>query len=451
MKTAAPATAQWLWPGRAGGAAPVVEATALGAFLLLGAAVALLAPFPLGFDEAAHLSYVLHLAETGRFWPDFESMELLEPGSAGGATLNYLNHPPGHYWMLAQLVRSGLLGGDGLVLGLRLLDLSLSGAGAAVLLSLGPALPWPRPARLLYATLVVGTPMLPVLGGLVTNDDLAFLGGALAFRGAADLLLRSGGSRGAGWRAWVMTGSGVAAASAAKLPAAIGTWAFLLAVLVILCRRNGSAPILRLVPLAALGLAAAAVIPYLVYWVAHGSPAPMTPGHAAVLLDRLDGASLPAVGGDVWSFAQHFVSSLVMFWPPALPRTPFEAQMLILPLMGLALGLLGVAASGLRMARGCADPLDRLSFAGSAALLTLGAVHFAYTYSRFLETGWLKGLYPRYYFPLLAVLPAAAGSFVARLEPRAGTALAAVVGTGTLGYLGFALAVMVQRVGLWSP
>jgi hypothetical protein len=42
-----------------------------------------------------------------------------------------------------------------------------------------------------------------------------------------------------------------------------------------------------------------------------------------------------------------------------------------------------------------------------AIALTL-AIHMAFSYQRHLQTGWMLDAYPRYYLPLIAVVPIAA-------------------------------------------
>ena len=37
---------------------------------------------------------------------------------------------------------------------------------------------------------------------------------------------------------------------------------------------------------------------------------------------------------------------------------------------------------------------------GVLALAAIMVIHLGFTFERHLETGWLKGVYPRYYFPL---------------------------------------------------
>jgi hypothetical protein len=61
------------------------------------------------------------------------------------------------------------------------------------------------------------------------------------------------------------------------------------------------------------------------------------------------------------------------------------------------------------------------------------AIHLGFTFERHLETGWLKGVYPRYYFPLLPVLPAAGAVLVAHLRSPTVAALLMALSLGFAG------------------
>lgn len=62
-----------------------------------------------GFDELAHASYVAQLQRAGTFWPDLESLRLLDPKTfAFTAKASYLNHPPLYYHLIwPDLCRHG--------------------------------------------------------------------------------------------------------------------------------------------------------------------------------------------------------------------------------------------------------------------------------------------------------------------------------------------------------
>ena len=58
--------------------------------------------------------------------------------------------------------------------------------------------------------------------------------------------------------------------------------------------------------------------------------------------------------------------------------------------------------------------------AGTIALAATFAIHVAYSYGRHLATGWLMDAYPRYYLPLIAIVPLAGLSLLAAVGRRAG-------------------------------
>ena len=73
---------------------------------------------------------------------------------------------------------------------------------------------------------------------------------------------------------------------------------------------------------------------------------------------------------------------------------------------------------------------------GVIAMTAMLAVHLEFTFARHQETGWLRGVYPRYYFPLLPILPAACAWLIDRWASRTQAwALAGLVITFSLCYV----------------
>lgn len=414
--------------------------------LLLGYAAlctsfAILAPFPAGYDERAHYSYAVHLAGEPELSPSFDAMFLVDPDAHSAWTndRNYLNHPPFYYGSVALPLRA--LSGTAAVspLLLRLANVAMSVAALALALQIGLRADWPAPARLVFGVMLATTPTLPLLGGIVTNDNLAWLGGALCCLGAYRLL--SGGLSGG---RLAMLAAGVALASLAKLTAAMLCGLFLIVVLVTLAARDGWRTLADRRLILALVFCSLALLPYLWLWSEYGSPAPYTKGQAAILEQRL--AEIPAwreQRHDLLRYAGHFVLSLLMFWPPTVPRAAIEIALLAVPLACLVLAVLGVVIASRPPRHRHRTPIEVLVLCGTIAVAVVMAVHLGFTFERHLETGWLKGVYPRYYFPLLPLLAAAAGIAVARLNswtiawfaviPMLG--YAGVVGWTVVGYL----------------
>ncbi|HTZ03798.1 MAG TPA: hypothetical protein VMC05_15810, partial [Xanthobacteraceae bacterium] len=63
--------------------------------------------------------------------------------------------------------------------------------------------------------------------------------------------------------------------------------------------------------------------------------------------------------------------------------------------------------------------LDVIVVAGSLSIAATLAIHVVYSYGRYVATGWLMDAYPRYYLPLIAIVPLACLSLLAAVEaPR---------------------------------
>jgi hypothetical protein len=397
-------------------------------------AVALAGPFPIPFDEHAHLSYVLHLAGGSPLLPDLDAMRLVDPGDFDRwlDQRNYLNHPPGFYWLMAMLAPASAPDAA-LVLGLRLANVALSTAAIAVAFWMAGRSGWPPAAQLSFMALVVFVPTLPVLGGIVSNDNLALLGGVVGCAGAFVLLQ---GER--GWRPWALMAVGLFLAGLAKLTAGLLCGLLLAMVLATLIRQRGlgALPAFGLCALAMAAVLASA--PYLAFWLSHGSPAPMTEGLQAMLDARLaESGPAPAERLSPGAYLVHFLTSLLVYWPPNTPTSRLELALLAAPLLTLLLCLAGVVLA-FRAPGNAADPTRALVACGALALLALMLVHFTFAYSLHLETGWHRAVHPRYYFPALPILPAAFALLIMQLRPSprakwlAGAGIASTVGYGML-------------------
>jgi hypothetical protein len=401
-----------------------VAAVILGLFVLSAAFSAERKGISQGFDEVAHASYVAHIQRTGDAWPDLNAMRLLDPQSfrfTGAA--NYLNHPPPFYALLAALGPK-LEGRPQALLAHRLIDVAIAALGFAALLGLGLAARLPRHEFYAFAVPLFCIPVLVPIAGSVNNDNLAFLGGAVAMLGAWQLAATDR----AGWLAVALLG--VIVASWAKLTGLLLPGAMVSAVIVYLLRRRRLRWSL-LIP-AALAIAFAAA-PYLIDVVQYGSATPQTPAQIALLEDgaRAAGwADLPRKSFP--GYLVYFVVAFVADWMPTLgERNVLQYAMLAIPVAALGGALAGVALSLRRLWRREETPLDVVVLAGTAALVATFAIHVTYSYGRHLATGWLMDAYPRYYLPLAAIVPLAGLSLVADVKaPRWRTALLAFLIAG---------------------
>jgi hypothetical protein len=401
-----------------------VAAVILGLFVLSAAMSAERKGITAGFDEVAHTSYVAHIQHTGDAWPDLKSMRLINPQTfqfTGEA--NYLNHPPLFYGLLAAL-GPRLEGRPQALLAHRLIDIAIAAIGFAALLGLGIAARFPRHEFYAFAVPLACIPVLVPIAGAVNNDNLAFLGGAVATLGAWQLVATDR----AGWLAVAL--AGVIAASWAKLTGLLLTGAMLGAVAAYLMWRQRLHWSL-LVPIAlAFALAAA---PYIIYAVQYGSPTPQTPAQIALLADNARAAGWTDLPRNSFpGYFAYFIVAFIADWMPALgDRNALQYSMLAIPVAALGCALAGIALSLRRLWRRHDTALDVIVIAGTVALVATFAIHVTYSYGRYLATGWLMDAYPRYYLPLAAIVPLAGLSLLAAIKsPRWRAALLAFLIAG---------------------
>jgi len=401
-----------------------VAAVILGLFVLSAAFSAERKPISAGFDEVAHASYVAHIQHGSDAWPDLTSMRLLDPQTfqfTGAA--NYLNHPPPFYDLLAVL-GPRLEGRPQALLAHRLIDVAIAAVGFAALLGLGIAARFPRHEFYAFAVPLACIPVLVPIAGAINNDNLAFLGGAVATLGAWQLVATNR----AGWL--IVALLGLIAASWAKLTGLLLIGAMLGAVIAyLLWRQRLSWSALTLVAFA-FALAAA---PYIIYAVQFGSPTPQTPAQIALLQDGARAAGWTDLPRKSFpAYVVYFVIAFVADWMPALgDRNVLQYAMLAIPVAALGCALAGIALSLRRLWRRQDNALDVVVIAGTVALVATFTIHVTYSYGRHLATGWLMDAYPRYYLPLAAIVPLAGLSLLAAVEaPRWRAALLAFLIAG---------------------
>ncbi len=403
-----------------------VAAVILGLFVLSAALSAVRKDVTQGFDEVAHVSYVAQIQASGDAWPDLNALRLLDPhGFAFTGAASYLNHPPLFYDLLA-VVGPKLEGRPQALLAHRLIDVAIAAAAFAALLGLALAARWPRFEFYAFAVPLACIPVLAPLAGAVNNDNLAFLGGAVATLGAWQLVAKPR-SRGI----WFCTALlGVIIASWAKLTGLLLTGPMVGAVIAYLLWRRRLRWIL-LVP-AAVAFAVAAA-PYLIYIAQYGSPTPQTPAQLALLADGARAAGWADLPRQPFAaYAVYFVAAFIADWMPALAdRNAFQFAMLAIPAAAVLCALAGIALSLHRLRRGEETALDVVVIAGTLAIAATFAIHLGYSYGRHLATGWLMDAYPRYYLPLAAVVPLAGLSLLAAVTaPRWRAALLAFLIAG---------------------
>ena len=365
-----------------------------------------------GFDEVAHASYVAVIQHSGNAWPALQDMRLLDPTTFQFTDqANYLNHPP-LYYALHAFVGPKLEGRLQALLAHRLIDIAIAAIGFAALLAIGLAARFPRYEFYAYAVPLACIPVLAPLAGSINNDNLAFLGGALATLGVWQCIAT-------GRRFWLALAlAGVIAAGWAKLTGLLLTAGMVSGAIVYLLWR-------RRLPwswaAAALLVFALAAAPYCAFMLQYGSPTPETPAQIALIKDgaRAAGwADLPRRSFPAYLF--FFVTTFVAEWMPTLAaRSAFNYAMLAIPAVALACAFAGISLSLHRLWRRTESALDVVVMGGALALAATFAVHVVYSYGRYVATGWLMDAYPRYYLPMAAIVPLACLSLLAAIEsPR---------------------------------
>jgi len=365
-----------------------------------------------GFDEVAHASYVAHIQHTGECWPTLTDMRMLEPVQFTFTDApNYLNHPSPYYALLA-LLGPTLEGHPNAIIVHRLINIAFAALGVAALLMIGIYARFSPPLFCAYAVPLACIPVLTSLAGAVNNDNAAFAGGAVTMLGAWQLIA-TGRAR---WLALALVG--VLVASWAKLTGLMLAGGLLSGVLLWLAGR-GRFRMPWIAPLVlVLALAAA---PYIVLIVQYGSPTPNTPGQLALLHD---GAQLAGWDNTAHmtplGYTAYFLGSFILEWMPILaPRNALNYGALVIPVIAALCAIAGIAWSLGRIARKTETALDVIVVAGALAFAATLLVHIVFSYQRHVGFGWMMDAYPRYYLPLIAVVPLAGLSLLdATTQPR---------------------------------
>ena len=365
-----------------------------------------------GFDEVAHASYVAEIQHTGSVRPDLEKMRLIDPRTFQFTNkANYLNHPPIFYVLLA-FAGPTLEGHPGALLADRLIDVVIAACGFAALLGLALAARWPRYEFYAYAVPLACIPALVPIAGAINNDNPAFLGGALVLLGAWQALA-------SGRNAWfALALAGVVAAGWAKLTGLLLTAPMLAGVMAYLLWRR-RLPWSWALAAAAVFLLAAA--PYLEFILLYGSPTPETPAQLALISDGARAAGWTALPRKSFTgYVGYFVVAFIAEWMPTLSdRSALNYAMLIIPVAAVICALAGITLSARRLWRRTETPLDVIVASGALAMTATLAIHVVYSYGRYAATGWLMDAYPRYYLPLIAIVPLACLSLLGAIKaPR---------------------------------
>lgn len=368
--------------------------------------------FPFGWvDEQAHYSYVQHLIQQHRWWPDFEHFPMADTVTkAPIATPNYLNHPPTFYWLmkLVQLTFPTLPP--------RIVPCFFYLLSVGLYFWHGYKLILPKSATLLYTAL----PFLLYVFfwiGFYNNDSLAILGGMLATCASLDWLRNHRPSR-----AFVMMLLGLSLASV-KLTALLLVGLYVMTILY-LTRASWH----RISPLGWAGTAALMIIlsaPYVYFALYEGGFAPETFGqHYALTIKSAKEFGWPSLPRMdflpwLWTFLKGFAALGVILHDGELPSFVL-LKITILSLLMIVLSSIFIPLLSPRALHSEAGrPLFKMTQATSVATFLTLAIHVGFSWPRYQQYGWMIDNFVRYYFPLLAAYgTVCAGALMALFPSR---------------------------------
>ena len=369
-----------------------------------------------GFDEVAHASYVAYLQHSGDTWPGFAKMPMLDPSSFRFTSeANYLNHPSPYYLLLARL-GPNLEGHPQAILVHRLFNVALDAIGLAALMAIGLLARLPPFTFYAYIVPIACIPVLTLLAGSVSNDNAAFVGGAIATLGAYQLLL-------SGSRAWLLAAlGGVIVASWAKFTALLLAGGLVAGVLLWLLWR-GRLPSRWIAPIAIAALLACA--PYIALIAQYGSPTPMTAGELAkIKMEVVKFGWDHAEHLGPLAYAAHFLTEFILEWiPPWKPLNALNSAALVIPITAALCAYAGILVAVRRIASGKEAPLDVVVAAGALAFAGTFVIHVVFSYRLHVEFGWLSSAYPRYYLPLAALFPLAGLALLSEIRQPSARAI----------------------------
>jgi hypothetical protein len=131
----------------------------------------------------------------------------------------------------------------------------------------------------------------------------------------------------------------------------------------------------------------------------------------------------------------YFVLVFIVDWMPIGARGMFNYAMLAVPVGALLCAAAGAVLSLRRLWQRRETVLDVVVIAGALSLALTFVLHVRHGYADHLATGWLEEAYPRYYLPLIAIVPLAGLSLLGAIEsPRWRNALLGFLIAGPIAF-----------------
>ena len=374
--------------------------------------IAAKSPFPTDLDEYDHISYIFHVDGDPRLMPDYDAMRLIDLGdpSVFIDRTNPTNHPPYYYLLLSTLVDPASTTLTSAVKRLRLANMVLSGAAVALILIAGFRLVEQPEARFVFAVVVALCPKFGVMGGMINNDNLGLLGGAIAFAGVVGLAkgrLTTGTA--------CLIGGGFVVAAAAKLTAGL-----LIGFLVVFAHLPLAKRLfhldrdIRAYAAVLLALMAVGMAPYIANLVVYGTPHYVGEGmfpERDLLVDPI-------------TYLNWFVYAMFQSWATS-GTDPLNAAALITV---LGLTIWGVSRARPWAPAECRAPGAVIATASLASLCCVLVINLVFVYAAHRATGTLQGINFRFYLPIWpGVVLGAAMAVATMAQPAARIATAFAV------------------------
>jgi hypothetical protein len=346
--------------------AGILFAAMLAAHIFVASLVALYSFFPSSYDEIAHISFIKAMADAPVLFPHYGDYRLLDPKDLGLWTSepNYLAHPSLYYLFMAPVWT--VSGGN--VLAMRFVDVALSSLGLALTAAAGAKLIEAPRTRLLFILLVFCFPKNPIIGGIVSNDNLVLVAVGFFFWGCANPPHRT---------FWLCLA--LVLAGWTKLTALVGLGAAA-GFLVLYATLREPKPRLHRGHLALAFALVLGFLPYTVNWIRTGHLL-FVPQNSFWIIPVDQRGDL-----DMFDFLQVFVRRIVHKFPAA-DRMMDDS----LPLAALIiLSFAALRSEGEDRAR-------RVAVSFLAALAIFVPIHFFYAWQTYLSSGQTIDAQPRYY------------------------------------------------------